>query len=101
MQSNSIDWEMIEAASFPTFFTAYFSYFATGEGMTNGITLGHALSVEDIREAINSSFGAFYRLDAQVFLDVDVRREYEDLIPRAVQHTIAELRSGAIFCNFS
>ena len=69
--------------------------------MSHGIALGHAFSAKDIREAIDTSFGPFYRRDAELFLDFDVRSEYEDLLPKAVRDTITELRSGAIFCNFS
>ncbi len=80
----------VDGFDFPTFFTAVFDYYATGEGMTIGIVMGYAPRAEDLRARVNEHFGAYYAAGAEIWPKLHAPPRFERLIPDAIRGVISD-----------
>ena len=83
---------LIEAGGFdyPTFFTATFDYFATGEGLTIGIVMGHAHSAARLTELVTENFGTYYASGAELWPRLQLPPNATSLVPDAIRAVIAD-----------
>ena len=88
----------IDGFSYPTFYTASFDYFATGEGMTIGIVMGYAQSADQIRSMVNEHFGSYYGAGAEVWPKLHIPPGRSALVPEAVLKVVSE--PERVFGNF-
>ena len=65
--ASSVPLEDVEKLDFPCFFTATFDYFATGEGVTVAVFMGHATSALELRSTLEQQFGAYFIRGAQIW----------------------------------
>jgi len=80
----------VEGFDYPTFFTASFDYFATGEGMTVGIVMGYAHSAEKLTTLVNEHFGEYYAAGAEVWSKLHLPSDVAGLVPDAIRKVIAD-----------
>lgn len=80
----------IDGFGYPTFYTASFDYFATGEGMTIGIVMGYAQSADQIRAMVNEHFGAYYGAGAEVWPKLQIPPGRSALVPEAVLRVVSD-----------
>lgn len=80
----------VDGFSYPTFFTASFDYFATGEGQTIGVVMGYAQSEEAIKSTIAEHFGSYFASGADIWPKLHLPPDLEALIPAAIRKVIAE-----------
>lgn len=95
-----LSWPELEAAKYPTPFTAFFNYYATGEGATYGIMMGSASKADDIRRAINEHFGPYFGQGTDVVLGLKLLPGYKDLVPSMTRKIIGEITSGERLAMF-
>lgn len=81
-----------EAAGFdfPTFFTAAFDYFATGEGHTVGIVMGYAPSAAQLNELVLEHFGGYYASGAEVWPQLQLPPNAGSMVPDAIRAVISD-----------
>ena len=80
----------VGAFTYPTFFTASFDYFATGEGMTIGIVMGTAQNAEAVKSLVHEHFGTYYGAGAEVWPRLHLPPGRAGLVPEAVQRMISD-----------
>lgn len=80
----------VDGFNYPTFYTASFDYFATGEGMTIGIVMGYAQSADEIRRMVNEHFGAYYGAGAEVWSKLQIPPGRSALVPEAVLKVVSD-----------
>lgn len=83
---------LTEAGGFdyPTFFTASFDYFATGEGHTVGIVMGYAPSAAQLNELVVEHFGSYYASGAEVWPQLQLPPDAGSLVPDAIRAVISD-----------
>lgn len=81
-------WDELDRLSFPMRYTAVFQYFATGEGMTHGLAIGHAVSEDDLRRELIQAWGDYFCKGAHVRSGWKPPRGYEKLLPVAAKQAI-------------
>ena len=83
---------LTDAAGFdyPTFFTATFDYFATGEGHTIGIVMGYAQTATQLNELVIEHFGSYYASGAELWPQLQLPPNAKSLIPDAIQAVISD-----------
>ncbi len=81
---------LTEAGEFdyPTFFTAVFDYFATGEGQTIGIVMGYAPSAARLSELVIENFGTYYASGAELWAQLKLPPGAKSLVPDAIRAVI-------------
>ncbi len=80
----------VDGFTYPTFYTASFDYFATGEGVTIGIVMGYAQSADEIRAMVNEHFGAYYGAGAEVWSKLHLPPGRSALIPEAIRVVVSD-----------
>ena len=83
---------LAEAEGFdcPTFFTAAFNYFATGEGHTMGVVMGYAHSATQLNENVVEDFGAYHSAGAEIWPQLLIPPEGKSLIPDLIRTVISD-----------
>lgn len=98
LEQEFIDLEEVERLSYPTYFTAMYEYFGTGEGTTIGIVLGRAYKASDLKRMVNEYFKPYFAAGAQIWPRLLVPTRCKALIPDAVTALIDNpSRAGASF----
>lgn len=89
-----LDWTELASVHYPTYFTATFTYFATGEGLSYGVAMGVAYSIENIRQAVIEHFGEFHGRNAEIALGLVLLPTCKELVPKATRQLIREIKQG-------
>lgn len=74
----------VDTFSYPTFFTATFDYFATGEGHTVGVVMAYARSAAELRAIVNRHFETYYAKGATIWPRLIAPPEARIFLPEAV-----------------
>lgn len=99
--SVTVPLEDVEKLDFPCYFTATFDYFATGEGVTVAVFMGHATSALELRSTLEQQFGAYFNRGAQIWQGLQVPESIEAYVPDAVKQLCSEKRNVGNFRFFS
>ena len=84
------DLDDVESFAYPTFFTARFDHFATGEGRTIGIVLGYVRSATELKSMIEDYCHPYYAMGAEIWPQLQIPPGAAELVPDAIKAIIAE-----------
>lgn len=87
---------------FPSHITAYFKYYATGEGLTRGICMLYSNSPEELRGFLTEQWGEYFALVAEATSGLTLIPGFDDLIPICVHRALEEVDAlGGLPYTFS
>lgn len=104
MNQSNINWrtyEQFKEINTPSRLTAYFTYFATGEGHTEGVAFFRAISNDLIRKRLKQYFDVAFCDHCSVAEGLILDERFKHLVPPRVEQRINRINSGESIGNFS
>lgn len=75
----------VDQLAFPTYFTMVGHYYATGEGLTVHLLMGHAWDAAALRQQVDRHVEPYFSSRAEYFSGLVLPKDLEDLVPPRIK----------------